>query len=194
MIELKTTGEIGRAFHVKKEKADDDGAERITCTLAFAEAFVPRSVFDQFCKQPDGWHAAFYDDQGAPVGRFALALDGAKWSVTGTIRGTGKAPPTLNLLEADLTSVKVTPTRLGAVIEGRLAWQAKGDEVDDVRDLLGALVALDWRVTDGDQTDLFKATPDDAITRQVRSAIRAAIGKPPKSGARKAPKRPAKRK
>lgn len=154
MIELKTTGTFGRSLVTKREK-DSNEQERVICHAKMTELFIAREQIDELCRQPLGWHQALFDEAGAPVARLELGLPGREWEVTGTIKGTGEHPATLNLMQAELTGVVIGLTTLGAVVSGSLAWTARGDEVEDVTDLLGQIASIDWRVTDGEQKDLF---------------------------------------
>lgn len=152
MIEINSTAELGKALAVKREKQED--SEVVACHLKFSDLFVTREEIDELCQQPLGWHAALYDDQGAPVARMVLGLPKGEWSVIGTLTQGEKRPGKLNLLEATLDGVSLELIPLGALLAGSLAWKARGDEVEDVTELLGKLVAVKWRVTDGGQDDL----------------------------------------
>lgn len=162
MIELNTSGTLGKGFSAKREKDDDH--ERVVCHLKFTDAFISREQIDEFCRQPLGWHQALFDEGGAPVAKLELGLIARKWTVTGTVRGTGERPPTLNLLEATLTDATIFLTPLGGALNGSLSWTARGDEVDDLTGILGTITALEWRVNDGGQADLLqqltRETPD----------------------------------
>ena len=137
--------------------ADDDTV--VACHLKFSELFVDRDVFDELCRQPIGWHQAFYDDLGAPVGALEISLPGRAWSVTGSINAGPNRPERLNLLEATLSKVTLTLTKLGVLVGGSISWKARGDEVEDLADFLGTLAAVEWRITDGDQQDLLANSP-----------------------------------
>jgi hypothetical protein len=161
MIEIKSTAELGKSLAVKREKQED--SEVVACHLKFADLFVSREELDELCRQPIGWHAALYDDQGAPVARLVLGLPKGEWSVTGTLTQGEKRPGKLNLLEATLDGVSLELIPLGALLAGSLAWKARGDEVEDVTELLGKLVAVQWRLTDGGQQDLVQAAARQAV-------------------------------
>lgn len=156
MINIDSVAQLARGLSAKKEKQDGKG-EVVVCTIKLVDAFITREQLDAFCEQPLGWHQFLFDDQGAPRLRLGLQLIGADWSVTGTIKGNADVtPPTLNLLQAKLSGVVITLTQLGAVLAGDLSWTARGDEVEDLTDLLGALVKITWRVTNGEQGDLLR--------------------------------------
>lgn len=153
MIEIKTFAQLAKSLSVKREKdADDDSI--VACHLKFQDLFVDRDVFDELCRQPIGWHEPFFDEQGAPVAALEISLPGRAWSVTGSINAGPNRPERLNLLEATLSKVTLTLTKLGVLVGGAISWKARGDEVEDLADFLGTLAAVEWRITDGDQRDL----------------------------------------
>lgn len=152
MIELNSSALLGKSLSVKREKIDD--SEVVACHLKFADLFVTREEIDELCRQPIGWHAALFDEQGAPVSRLAIGLPKAEWTTTGTVNQGPQRPGELTLLEATLSAVTLDLMPLGALMAGSLAWKARGDEVEDVTELLGKLVAVRLRLTDGGQQDL----------------------------------------
>jgi hypothetical protein len=155
MIEIKSVAQLAKSLSVKREKdAADDTV--VVCHLKFADLFVEREVVDELCKQPIGWHQAFYDDLGAPVGALELSLPGRAWSVTGKIKAGPNRPAQLSLLDASLSKVALELTKLGALVSGAVSWTARGDEVEDLTELLGGLVAVEWRLTDGGQQDMLR--------------------------------------
>lgn len=156
MIDIKTFAKLAKSLAVKREKdADDDTV--VACHLKFSEMFVEREVFDELCRQPIGWHHAFYDDFGAPVGALEVSLPGRAWQVTGKITAGPQRAEQLSLLEAQLTGVSLELTKLGVLVSGAVSWKARGDEVEDLTELLGGLVSVEWRLTDGAQADLVTA-------------------------------------
>jgi hypothetical protein len=48
------------------------------------------------------------------------------------------------------------------MVEGTLTWSARGDEVEDVSDLLGKTCSASLEVTDGEQPDMFSPTSKGA--------------------------------
>lgn len=167
MIEIKSFAQLGKSLSVKREKdADDDTI--VACHLKFEDLFVDRDVFDELCRQPIGWHEHFYDEQGAPVGALEISLPGRAWSVTGSINAGPNRPERLNLLEATLSKVTLTLTKLGVLVGGAISWKARGDAVEDLADFLGTLAAVEWRVSDGDQRDLLAPNPATAFCRSMQ--------------------------
>lgn len=167
MIEIKSVAQLAKSLSVKREKdAADDTV--VVCHLKFADLFVEREVVDELCKQPLGWHQAFYDDLGAPVGALELSLHGRAWSVTGVIKAGPNRPAQLSLLEASLSKVALELAKLGALVSGAVSWTARGDEVEDLTELLGGLVAVEWRLTDGRQADLLAPNPATEFCRSMQ--------------------------
>ena len=155
MIEINSFAKLAKSLSVKREKdADDDTV--VACHLKFSELFVERDVFDELCRQPIGWHQAFYDDLGAPVGALEVSLPGRAWQVTGKIAAGPQRAEQLSLLEAQLTGVSLELTKLGVLVSGAVSWKARGDEVEDLTELLGGLVSVEWRLTDGGQQDMLR--------------------------------------
>lgn len=158
MIEINSFAKLAKSLSVKREKdADDDTV--VACHLKFSELFVERDVFDELCRQPIGWHQAFYDELGAPVADLAVALPGRAWSVTGKITAGPNRHEQLKLLQASLSKVSLELTKLGVLVGGSISWKARGDEVEDLTGLLGGLVAVEWRLSDGGQQDLLATNP-----------------------------------
>lgn len=167
MIEIKTFAKLAKSLAVKREKdADDDTA--VACHLKFSEMFVEREVFDELCRQPIGWHEHFYDEQGAPVGALEISLPGRAWSVTGSINAGPQRAEQLRLLEAQLTGVSLDLTKLGVLVSGAVSWKARGDEVEDLTELLGGLVSVEWRLTDGGQQDMLAANHATEFCRSMQ--------------------------
>lgn len=153
MIEISSTCALGKGLSVKREKAGDDG-ERVIAHLKFAEMFVGRDVIDDLCRRPIGWaQSTLFDDQGAPLALLELGLPANEWSVQGAIAGPG-GEPRLALVGATLTGVVIALTQLGGLVSGSLSWEARGDEVEDVTDLLGKEVKIEIDLNNGGQQDL----------------------------------------
>jgi len=157
MIHLKSTAEVAKSFAVKREKGVDD-AEVVFAHLRIAEVMVGRDELDELCGQPIGWSAgALFDEFGAPLAHVTLTLHRAEWSAAGGISGGEKSfDPKLRLKDAEVGSLTLELTKLGALLACQLSWVVAGDEVDDIADLLGKLCAVDLVLTDGGQGDMLK--------------------------------------
>ena len=155
-ITLRTVATVAKGFSVKREKADDD-TEHVVAHLKFSDAFVERDIIDELLRQPIGWaDGALFDEFGAPRGRWTISADRAEFGITGTIEGgTKRTDPRLTLANgATLTDLSVELTKLGGLLSGAIAWEARGDEVEDVHELLGKTCAIEVVLTDGGQQDL----------------------------------------
>lgn len=154
-IKLSATCDVAKSFAVKREKQADD-TETVVAHLKISDVLVDRDQLDELCAQPIGWsQAALFDELGAPLLRATLELHRVEWRLSGAIRGGDtKASPWLTLKDADVTALTLGLTKHGALMACALSWQAAGDEVDDVADLLGKTCAIECVLTDGGQADL----------------------------------------
>lgn len=172
MIHLNTVATLGKTFSAKREEASKDGPQEVVAHLKFSGLFVTRDIIAALCRQPADWpDQALYDELGAPRFKCSIALLDRKFSCTGTIRGPDENQ-SLTLLQANLTGIEVTLTELGGQVAGALSWTAKGDEVEDVTELLGAVCKVEARLTDGEQQDLLK----DAARKFVDSVAESGGG------------------
>jgi hypothetical protein len=172
---LETICQVAKSL--KTGVAKDGAVETVECELKFASLPVPRDVMDELLGLPIGWSAAaLFDDQGAPLRLMSISVEGRALRVTGKISGPG-GDPSLVLLQAELTEIACGLCNLGGVVEGKLTWPAKGDEVEDVMELLGKTCRVEWQVSDGKADDMFPASP--SVTRE---AIRKIIQGPWASG------------
>lgn len=179
MISLHTVCKVAATFTAKAEK-DESGAPTTTAKVKFSELKVDRDTIDELLGEPIGWcQTALFDEQGAPRRRYGLTVFGRELRVSGTIHGP-QGKPTLNLLQATLSDVYLALMPLGAIVEGTLTWAARGDEVEDVAELLGKVCAAQWEITDGAQADMFSPTSKAAAraTSETQSII-GRLGKGP---------------
>jgi hypothetical protein len=117
---------------------------------------VQREHMDELLGMPFGWASlALFDDQGAPYRGLNISTTRDTLRVTGKISGP-KGEPRLVLTGASLSDVESSLISLGAVTGGTLTWVARGDEVEDVCQLLGKTCRAEFQITDGDQDDLFQ--------------------------------------
>ncbi len=187
MIKIDTVLELGKSLAVKATK-DDTKARIVIASVKFAGLPVDRDVIDEFMRKPVGWcSAVLFDEQGAPVGHYSIGVLGRRWRVSGSIAG-GHREGTLPLLQAELTDLSLSLVPLGAVAEGTLTWGCRGDEADDVNDLLGNTCKARWEVTDGGQDDLFDPRSSAAAsattsTQRIIDGLGRMEGKQPDAGA-----------
>jgi len=155
-LKITSVATMGKGISAKREKQDDDTVATIA-HLKFGKLFVTREEIDALCGQPEGWCAAFYDDNGAPLVRASLVLLKREYTVIGAIKHAAGAGDSLAFTDATLAGMAIDFTQLGGELSGELTWQAAGDEIADAEPLLGDLARVEWTVRDADQGDLLKA-------------------------------------
>ena len=174
MIRIDSVCTLAKSLTAKSVK-DDSGVPTTIAQLKFSELQVDRDSVDELLGMPVGWcRGTLYDDQGAPLRRFGVAVFGRVHRVSGGLSGP-KEHQTLSLLQAELEDVYLRLTPLGALAEGKLTWAARGDEVEDVSEILGTVVRARWEITDGGQDDLFNPTSPGAA--RATETVQQALGK-----------------
>lgn len=169
MIVLDSVCEVGKSLSTKVEK-NDGGIEVVNCVLKFSDVVVIRDTVDELLGVDVGWcQQRLYQEDGSPVRAFSIGIYGREHTVTGTIRGV-KGDQVLNLLQAELTDLRFSLVSLGAVLEGKLKWLARGDEVEDVMMLLGKTCGIHWEVHDAGQKDMFSGS-QRAAAAETRSKV-----------------------
>lgn len=174
MIKLDTILELGKSLTAKSQKGEG-GVEVVNAIVKFSALPIDRESIDEVLGMPIGWSQILYDEQGAPLRQFYIGVAGRELRVSGAIKGP-KGEPTLALLQAELTDVELTLTNLGALLDGTLTWAARGDEVEDVSELLGKTCTAKWEITDGSQVDMFR--PSAASQRATMDILDRMGGKP----------------
>ena len=160
MIKLDTILELSKTLTTKATK-DESSAPTVVCQVKFSDLKVDIETIDELLGETIGWSRnALYDEQGAPRKRYGITVYGRNLRVSGGV--SGPQNHTLSLLQAELTEAHLTLIPLGAMVEGKLTWSARGDEVEDVSDLLGKTCTAKWEITDGDQADMFSPTSSAA--------------------------------
>ncbi|MGC8519829.1 MAG: hypothetical protein ACP5P4_15120 [Steroidobacteraceae bacterium] len=179
MIKLETVCEVAKTFTAKAD-TDESGAPTTTAKLKVRDLRIDRDTIDELLGEPIGWcQSALFDEAGAPRRRYGIMVFGRAMRVSGTISGP-QGQPTLSLLQAELSDVRLTLIPLGALVEGTLTWAARGDEVEDCADLLGKLCAALWEITDGGQADMFDPTSRAGAAANSETArIISQIGRTP---------------
>lgn len=156
MIKLDTILEVGKTLSAKAT-TDESGAPTTVCQVKFSDLRVDIDTVDELLGETIGWsRKSLYDEQGAPRKRYGITVYGRNLRVSGGI--SGPKQQTLALLQAELTDAYLTLIPLGAMVEGKLSWSARGDEVEDCDPLLGKTCTAKWEITDGDQADMFSPT------------------------------------
>lgn len=156
-IHIQSIATLAKSFQVKREKSADD-SEIVRAHLKISDCLVDRDQLDEFCAQPVGWStSALFDEFGAPRAHVTLTLHRCEWAAAGVIKGGEKSSsPKLTLTDAEIDSVTLELTKLGALLACQFSWVAAGDEVDDIADMLGTLCSVDLVVSDGGQRDLLR--------------------------------------
>jgi hypothetical protein len=176
MIRIDSVLTLAKSITAKTTK-DGSGMPVTIAQVKFADMLVDRDALDELLGVPLGWcRTCLYDEQGAPLRRFGLQVFGRTLRVSGTVTGT-KPGETLSLLQADLDDTELRCVPLGALMNGVLTWAARGDEVEDVSELLGRLCSARWEITDGEPGDMFRPTSiagakATEITQQVLDGLK----------------------
>lgn len=159
MIELISTGTLSKSLAVKCETRDDK-SEVVVCTLGLVDVFVDRDQLDKLLSMAVGWSTgALYDEAGAPRAPMALTPHRGEWTASGVIsNGTPKVEraASIKLRDAEVSALALDLTKLGALAALKLTWDAVGDEVEDLTDLLGRECRLTLALSDGGQQDLLR--------------------------------------
>lgn len=175
-MKLNAVAEVSKSFTARREKGDDDADSNVSCSLKFAELAVERDEIDELVGLPQGLAGRFYDELGAPLAPLTLSSKKRALDVSGRVRFD-----TNNLTlgsDCELTDIAVTLKELGGLLEGTLTWAARGDEVEDVTELLGRACHLELTVVGPAQGDLLADEVAKAVTKATRGPRRRGNGHP----------------
>jgi hypothetical protein len=154
MFKLDTILTLAKSMTTKAVKAEG-GAEITTCEVKFSGMPIQREHVDPILGMPFGWaELALFDEQGAPLAHLSITSHRTQLRVTGTVSGP-KGDPTLKFMQASLSDQEVGLCNVGGIVAGKLTWNARGDEIEDIAELLGKLCRAELTVSDGEQDDLF---------------------------------------
>jgi hypothetical protein len=154
-FKLDTVCTLAKAFTTKLVKGEG-GQDVTTCEMKFAGMPVNRDHMDPLLGMPFGWSAlALFDEQGAPLARLSIGTFRRPMRMTGVLEGP-RGEPRLAILQAELSDIEIGLSNIGGILDGKLTWKARGDEVEDASELLGKLCRAEFEVTDGDQADMFE--------------------------------------
>lgn len=177
MIKIQTILALAKSMTAKSVK--DDSNQFVTVAMVkFADLKIDRDMLDELMGTPIGWcRSTLYDEQGAPLRRFGVQVFGRSLRVSGTVKG-GRNEGTLALLQAELDECEARCVPLGALVDGRLTWAARGDEVEVISDLLGKECLVEWEITDADTEDMFRSQSKAAAkATQATNSILQSLGK-----------------
>lgn len=169
-MKLNATAEIAKSFTAKRTKDDEESDSNVSCSLKFSELPVERTEIDELVGLPLGLAARFYDELGAPLASLTLSAKKRTLEASG---GVSFNTSRLGLgSDCELTDIAVTLKELGGLLEGTLTWSARGDEVEDVAELLGRTCHLELTVAQPKQGDLLKvAESGSTLARKVGSSV-----------------------
>lgn len=142
---------LGKKMSVKRDKADAGDDEVISCQITVRGIRVQRDTMDELSGVPIGCTSMLYSDLGAPFQAMSFLLPKRVLMATGKIRHSralAKGGSALALKGALVRNVRFNldqPDEHGPTASWSftLHWRAAGDEVDDVRHLLGQECQLD---------------------------------------------------
>lgn len=154
-MKLYTVLTIGKSIAIKREKGDDDN-EQTFAHLKFTGMVAKREEVNDIAGQRPGWcETSFFDEMGAPLDHWTLALRKREFVVTGHIRGHGDGN-SLKLAKATLSGIELEFVENAAMVSGQLVWPIAGDEAGDAEPLLGRECIAAWVLEDGGQQDMLR--------------------------------------
>lgn len=144
---IHSTASVAKGISIKREK-DAEGDERVTAHLKLSGLLVSRDELDWICGQPSGWAVgSFYDEVGAPLLAVVLRLPRFRCEASVRLRRENDGRPSeLTAAQCELSGVELAVTPQGALLSCSLAWEAAGDEISDVEELLGRDVGAELRL------------------------------------------------
>lgn len=140
-------GACGKSITAKRQKIG--GIDQTVCSLKVQMA-VNRREFEQLAGFPDRYCDHFYTEEGMPVANISLELTKRELDVNGKITALGdhsKPRDCLPLKMALASDMRFVPEPNTAVFICKLTWIAAGDEVEEVKDLLGEFCNVDLKFT-----------------------------------------------
>lgn len=170
-MKLNATAEVAKSFTAKRVKDEDDADSAVACALKFSELPVERGEIDELVGLPLGLPLGLterlFDELGAPLA--PLTLSSKKRALEASGRVSFNASRLTLGSDCELTDIAVTLKELGGLLEGTLTWSARGDEVEDVAELLGRTCHVELTIAPPKQADLFdqarapaRGTPEGA--------------------------------
>lgn len=134
-------GAVGKSIRASRKKVDDN--EQTICEIR-VQMTVTREQFAQLAGVPYSLVESFYGEEGLPLERMSLLLTKRELAAHGKLtRGEGEHTATLEIKKATAVNLTFVPEPNMAVFICKLSWIAAGDEVEDVKDLLGCYCNVD---------------------------------------------------
>lgn len=146
-MKIKTDdGAIGKSLKTTATKTDDSG--ETICEIK-AQMTIKRAEIDFLAGFPPKYSERFYTEDGAPIANMELRFPKRELTVGGKLwRGEPPHAATLPLKKATADALRFKLEPNGAVFICRIAWRAAGDEVEEVKDLLGKWCSIDLDFSD----------------------------------------------
>lgn len=167
-VNLETSCTVSKKMSTARKTGSGDD-DVVICSISVKGIGVSREHMETFCGQPLGAMANLYNQHGVPNKPISFLLPKDVLLCTGTIehrRESGASVAKLSLIRAGVSSQRFnldTPDDSGArsKYSFTLTWKAAGDEVDDVRALLGNTCALTLKFIDDSmqQVPLWQGSP-----------------------------------
>lgn len=160
-IRIRTEdGAIGKSITAKRKKIGD--SDKTICEIK-VQMTVNRRQFEQLAGLPEGWCNNFYAEEGLPIAAMSLLMTKRELEVSGQLsRGEEDFEAVLEVNKATASDMRFVPEPNTAIFICKLSWVAAGDEVDDVKDLLGSFCSVDLRFkTPAEQGKLALVPPAD---------------------------------
>jgi len=152
-LNLSTVVLVAKGLSMKRQKANDE-TEHVIAHLRFTDATISRDEMDEIIGIQIGSTALLFDEQGAPVARLRLGLDGRELTLSGKVQHNEDSKTSLELVDADLKGISIHLQKLGGLLCGTVSWRVRGDEAEDCEALLGQQCTVKWRLQDSGQQDL----------------------------------------
>jgi hypothetical protein len=142
MTKIRTDeGALGRTLQTKRAKIKDD--DTCVCETRL-QMPVKREEFATLAGLPPEVIETLYTEEGAPIANLEIRVEKRELSVNGKCwRGEGKHAAELKLKKAIASVLRFKLEPSGAIFICTVRWRAAGDEVEDVKDLLGQWCSLD---------------------------------------------------
>lgn len=136
-------GAIGKSITARRKKIED--TENTVCEVR-VQMTVNRRQFEALAGFPDRFCDHFYTEEGEPRSRMSLLMTKRELLVSGTLkRGDEGFEAVLKVSKATASDMRFVPEPNTAVFICKLSWLAAGDEVEDIKNLLGSFCSVDLK-------------------------------------------------
>lgn len=143
MLKLSTSCFVGKKLVTAQRK--DGDTQMVVCELKVKNIRVSRETMDEIANIPIGVSATLFNELGLPHAQTVLYYPKRNMLLTGRVehRSDSGAATAKQAFQAaligDIQFTLGTPDESGptALFGFTVVWKAQGDEVDDIRDILG---------------------------------------------------------